>query len=135
VTGNQGFRRVSENCLLAVHQIVQHEDAIVCANTGLNCITVVRKGRLGTTRKHYHPTVNRWDVAANGEKANRFNSVLIFEGIGGVHEIRLLDEADECHPNVLSLPEPWRRSQAAVSATTGASADRHASSTEPLSAR
>ena len=258
VTSNRGFGWVSENCLLAVHQIVQHEDAIVCANTGMNCITVVRKGRLGTTRKHYYPTVNRWDVSANGDKANHFNSVLIhggllyavahnhdryssvwkftwprmklvdvvattalwahnlwkaetelfilnskgaslyavgeqrdvwkhdasryltrglavtrdrliiglsalsasggrnssdsgicvvdratlktldvliFAGIGGVHEIRLLDEADECHPNVLSLPKPWLHSAAVVTATAGTGADRHETSTASLSAR
>jgi len=55
--------------------------------------------------------------------------VCIFHGIGAVHEIRLLDEADECHPNDLSLPEPWRRSQAAVVAGPGA--DRLGSPAQP----
>jgi hypothetical protein len=55
--------------LLQPHQIECNGTSIICANSGLNCITVFG---LDLSPHHCYPTTARYDIGAGERKANHF---------------------------------------------------------------
>jgi len=58
--------------LLQPHQIECHGNHVICANSGLNCITVFAPD---LTVRHHHPVQAHFDILPGGRKGNHFNSV------------------------------------------------------------